>query len=279
MRFLLIAAAVGVAFGQTPTVEEIMSRVAENQNRALEQRKDFVYHQRQLLRMVRGNGKVAREEKREYTVTPKDTGVDKDLLHFEGKYEHKGEFVPYYRPGYEYKDMDIDGELIDDMSNDMTNDEKSRDGLGANLFPLTGGEQARYIFKLLKTETFQDRKVYRVAFEPKPEHKGLEEGSAFWKGEALIDAAEFQPVLVNTTMAPKIPAAVRVLLGTNLKGLGFSVSYKKFAEGVWFPVSYGGEFEVRAVFFYKRTISISMANDDFRRTDVNSKVAYSTEEK
>ena len=279
MRILLIAAAGAMAFGQTPPVQEIMARVAENQNRSLEQRKEFVYHQRQLLRMVRGNGKVAREEKREYTVTPKDSGVDKDLLHFEGKYEHKGKFVPYYRPGYEYKDMDIDGDLIDDMSNDMTNDDNSRDGIGANLFPLTGSQQAKYDFKLLKTELFHDREVYRVAFEPKPKQKGLEEGDAFWKGQALIDAAEYQPVLVNTTMAPKIPAAVRVLLGTNLKGLGFSVSYQKFAEGVWFPVSYGGEFEVRAVFFYKRTISISMANDDFRRTDVNSRVAYATEEK
>lgn len=280
MKILLAIAMMGAAWGQTPAVEAIMSRVAENQDRAHELRKDFVYHQRQLLRMVRGNGKTAREEHREYTVIPKDKGVQKDLTHFEGKYERKGQYIPYTEPGYEYKDMDIDGDLINDMSDDMTNDSDSRDGIGKGLFPLTGKEQKKYVFKLLKTETLRDRQVYRIAFEPKPKQKGVEEhDGAFWKGEALIDAEEFQPVQVFTKMAPKIPAAVKVLLGTDLKGLGFSVSYQKFGEGIWFPVSYGGEFEVRAVFFYKRKISVSMANSDFRRTDVNSRVAYATEEK
>jgi hypothetical protein len=41
----------------------------------------------------------------------------------------------------------------------------------------------------------------------------------------------------------------------------------------------GGEFEVRAVFFYKRTISVSMTNIDFRRFDVTTKVAYAIEDK
>ena len=73
--------------------------------------------------------------------------------------------------------------------------------------------------------------------------------------------------------------AVRILLGTNIRGLGFSVSYQKFADGVWFPVSYGGEFEVRAVFFYQRKISVAMTNSDFRRADVTSNIAYAIEDK
>ncbi len=81
-------------------------------------------------------------------------------------------------------------------------------------------------------------------------------------------------MLVTTNMALRIPLAVKIVLGTNITGLGFAVEYKKFADGVWFPVSYGGEFEVRAVFFYKRKISLAVANSDFRRTDVNSTVAY-----
>jgi len=100
-----------------------------------------------------------------------------------------------------------------------------------------------------------------------------------WKGEALIDAEEYQPVLVTSKLALQIPAAVKILLGTNIKGLGFSVAYKKFEDGVWFPVSYGGEFDVRAVFFYKRTISIAMTNSDFRRMDVTSNIAYSIDDK
>jgi hypothetical protein len=68
-----------------------------------------------------------------------------------------------------------------------------------------------------------------------------------------------------------------VLLGTNIKGLGFSVMYERFDEGVWFPVSYGGEFEIRAVFFYKRTIAVNLVNSRFRRANVTSNVTYVTE--
>jgi len=68
-------------------------------------------------------------------------------------------------------------------------------------------------------------------------------------------------------------------LGTDIRGLGFSVSYQKFADGVWFPVSYGGEFAVRALFFYKRRISVALTNSDFRRAGVTSNIAYATEEK
>ena len=84
---------------------------------------------------------------------------------------------------------------------------------------------------------------------------------------------------MHTKLAVKIPGAVKVLLGTDIKGLGFSVTYQKFEDGVWFPVSYGGEFEVRAVFFYKRTISVNMTNTDFHRTNVNSNVTYLANEK
>ena len=51
----------------------------------------------------------AREEHREYGMTPKVHGVAKELLYFEGKYESKGKYFAYDHPGYSYKDMDIDG--------------------------------------------------------------------------------------------------------------------------------------------------------------------------
>ena len=84
---------------------------------------------------------------------------------------------------------------------------------------------------------------------------------------------------MHSTLALKIPGAVKVLLGTDIKGLGFSVTYQKFEDGVWFPVSYGGEFEVRAVFFYKRTISVNVTNTEFHRTNVKSNVTYLANEK
>ena len=264
----------GAAMAQAPDVASIMARVGENQERASALRREFTFHQKQLLRMRRGGGKLAREETREYDVAPGAQHVEKTLVHFEGQYEAKGKYVPYDHPGYTYKEMDIDGELIDEMSNEMTGDQGSRDGIAPDLFPLTAGEQHKYRFKLLGTETVRGRQVYRVAFEPKPH---AEQDGTAWKGEALIDAAEYEPVSVHTKLAAKIPLAVKMLLGTDIKGLGFSVAYQKFDEGVWFPVSYGGEFEVRAVFFYKRTIAINMVNSDFRRTNVKSNVTYVTE--
>ncbi|HKA01004.1 MAG TPA: hypothetical protein VKE70_31040 [Candidatus Solibacter sp.] len=277
MKLLAIAAIwTAGAAAQSLTVGEIMERVAHNQTRSQEARREFTYHQNQLLRMTRSGGKLAREEKREYDVTPAAHGFHKELAHFEGKYESKGRYVSYDRPGYTYKEMDIDGELIHEMSEEMTNDKQSRDGLSRDLFPLTEREQHKYNFQLLRKEPFRGHEVYRVKFEPKP-HQEADE--AAWKGEALIDAAEFQPVFVQTSLAPKIPMAVKVLLGTNIHGLGFAVSYDKFEDGIWFPVSYGGEFEVRAVFFYKRKISVSMSNTDFRRTRVNSSVTYVSQDR
>jgi hypothetical protein len=273
----LIAIAILAASTVTAAdVAQIMARVAENQDRASGARREFTFRQKQLLRFNRGSGKIAREERREYNVTPNERNIDKELVRFEGRYEFKGKYIPYDRPGYTYKEMDIDGELIDELSNEMTDERQSRDGIAVDLFPLTSGQQRRYDFKLLGTETFRGRPVFRVSFAPKPKQDFDE---AAWKGEALIDVEEHQPVSVHTKLAFKIPLAVKTLLGTDIKGLGFNVTYQKFDEGVWFPVSYGGEFEVRAVFFYKRTIAINMSNSEFRRTNVTSSVAYSAEAK
>jgi hypothetical protein len=272
----IFSALAAAAAAQTPDVRTIMENVGRNQEQAAAQRQEFTFHQKQLLRLNRGNGKVAREERREYEVAPDSHGVGKELLRLEGRYEYKGKYISYDRPGYKYKGMDVDGDLIRDLSEEMTNDKCSRDGIGIDLFPLTADEQRKYNFKLLAAEQYRGRDVYRVSFEPKP-HQDFDD--APWKGEALIDAAEFQPVSVHSKLAVKIPRAVKILLGTDIKGLGFSVTYRKFEDGVWFPVSYGGEFEVRAVFFYKRTISVNMTNTEFHRTNVNSNVTYLANEK
>jgi hypothetical protein len=142
------------------------------------------------------------------------------------------------------------------------------------MFPLTAKEQAKYIFNLEGQEVYRGRQIYRVSFRPKPHVEDAE-----WKGEALIDAAECQPVMVTTKFAIRIPMAVKVLLGTDIKGLGFTVTYEKFDDGLWFPVSYGGEFHIRAVFFYARNMSISMVNSGFTRAKVSTKIAYDMSEK
>jgi hypothetical protein len=139
-------------------------------------------------------------------------------------------------------------------------EDHSKDGFAKGLFPLTSRQQSRYLFRLEGRQKMNGRDVYRVSFRPKDKNE------FDWKGEAFIDTQEFQPVVVYTEMSRKIPIGVRVLLGTNLPGLGFSVTYARQPDGVWFPVSFGTEFRMRVLFLIARDISMSLENTHFEKT-------------
>ncbi len=268
-------AGAGLAHPQTSIpVEQIMQRVADNQDRARELRSAFVYNQNLLIRFFRGNGKLAREEIREFTVTPGPKDTVKTLRRFQGRYEKDGAYVEYAEPGYRYKDMDLDGELITAFADDLTSDRESRDGIEVDLFPLTTKAQAGYRFRLEGREEYRGKEVFLLSFEPADDKRDSRE--RIWSGLILVDANEFQPVMVTTRLARKIPMLVRTALGTNLKGLGFKITYDRFDEGLWFPVTYGGEFELKAVFFYKRKMAIALRNHDFQHARVDTRVTYGT---
>jgi len=267
LSLLLILAATAAA-ADIPTIDELMRRVAENQEKSSELRKTVVYRQKSFVRLLRTNGKMSREEKREYTVLPSEKGFEKKLEHFEGRYERGGKVLTYDKPNFQYKDTDIDGDLIEDFSGDLMNDKQSRDGISRNLFPLTRDEQRHYTFRLAGTRKVGAVEALRVTFEPIKQ----EGDERCWRGEALIHPDEFQPMAVTTELSFHIPAAVRLLLGINIKQLGFNVTYKKVDEGLWFPASYGSEFYLKVLFGYKRNITMSMVNEDFRRTEVTSRV-------
>lgn len=254
-----------LAAGQTPrSAEEIMARVAANQDRAQKLRGEYIYQQHIRIVTRRTNGKPAREETTDYLVTPTPNGTKKELKHIEGRYWRKGKYLEFHREPVPEPDS-LDGELIHDFRDDLANDQ-SKDGLGRNLFPLTSEEQKKYRFVLAGEETFRGREVLRVKFRP------ADKDNFTWAGEALIDAEEFQPVTVFTHLSRKIPFFVRTMLGTNLPGIGFNVEYRRFDEGVWFPVSFGTEFRLRAVFFINRDITISLENSAFERAHVESKI-------
>ena len=88
------------------------------------------------------------------------------------------------------------------------------------------------IFHLDGVESYQGREVYRVTFEPTGSWEG---GGTPWKGEALIDTEQLQPLLVTTQLAHGIPVWVRVVFGTNVHNVGFKVTYQEVDDGVWFP--------------------------------------------
>ncbi len=259
------------AMAQAPDVRDIMARVARNQAASIEARKGFVYDEEEHVRLHRGNGKPAREEMRLYTVMPQQKDRSRELVKLEGSYSDGAKSGTYSNASFERKGLDIDAALVEAFFEDDPGD--SVDGIPKDLFPLTEEEQAKYDYKLDGIESYHGRQACRISFQPK---KGIAKNADHgeWKGEALIDAAAFQPLMVSTDLAWKVPLAVRTMLGTNLRGVGFSVTYQPFDGGVWFPVSYGGELEVRAVFFYKRTISVEMTAKNFRHADVKSSIAF-----
>ena len=263
---LLLPSCHAVSVAQQPplTADQIMARVAANQDRALQQRAEYVYEQHIRIATRKTNGKLMREETTDYLVTPTPDGTKKELKQMVGRAWHKNGYIEFDREPVPDRDS-LDGDLVRDFRDDLAND-RSKDGLGRDLFPLTTEEQKRYRFELAGEDTVQGRHVYRIRFAPRDQHE------LAWAGEALVDAREFQPLRVYTKLARKLPLFIRTVLGTSLPGIGFNVQYRRFDEGVWFPVSFGTEFRLRAVFFIKRDITISLQNSAFEHAQVKSRV-------
>ena len=307
---LLLAAAIAVFAGSTMqaqtaalatrNADEIMAKVAANQDRTEAARTHYIYQQHIRIASRKPGGKVMCEEVTDSRVSPRATGSYQELLTLDGRCWRKGHYVHYTtlqeqgtsgpkekEAKTEKEDLDgLDIDLVENLRKNLTNDGsegmketgqdnaghgvhvhvdvadegQSKDGLAKGLFPLTTKQQAKYLFKLEGQQAMNGREVYRVSFRPK------DKNDFDWKGEAFIDGHEFEPVVVYTEMSRKIPLAVRTLLGTNLPGLGFSVTYDREPDGVWFPVSFGTEFRMRVLFFIARDISMSLANTHFEKT-------------
>lgn len=271
LRFLMPVVLAGAASAQSAqpeppkealTADAIMARVAANQDRSEELRKEYVYCQHTHILTHKPKGRLLREETADYDVLPTPEGTQKNLKLITGRYWNKGKYETFQGepvPGT----GTLDGGLIQGFRGDLAND-KSKDGLAKHLFPLTTEEQKDYEFTLLGEQVQDGRKVFHIAFRPK------DKNDIAWAGEAYIDAEEFQPVRVFTKLSRRIPLAVRTLLGTDLPGVGFNVVYKRQEEGVWFPSTFGTEFRIRALFFINRDVSIDLANSAFERTHVKS---------
>jgi hypothetical protein len=158
----------------------------------------------------------------------------------------------------------IDADLTHDIMHDDERD--SRDGVFSHLFPLTSKNQKEYAFRLVGEETYQGREAYHLAFDPQDKH------DVNWSGEAYIDKAEFEPIHVFTKLKRKLPIVVRGVLGVDLPGVGFNVQYVRLEEGVWFPETFGSEFELHLFQVWSRSIAISLKNYDFEKTHVETKI-------
>lgn len=253
---------------QPPSAAEIMRKVADNQDREQKARASFVYQQNIHVDTRRTSGKLAREERATLVVTPTPKGVEKKRQSITGRYWYKGRYVDFTGEPIPHSDT-LDGQLVSNFRDDLTND-STKDGLAKDLFPLTSDEQKDLKFELAGEQTVAGRKAWRIRFGPADKHE------ITWAGEALIDQEEFQPVSVYTRLSRRIPFFVRTMLGTDLPGLGFSVQYARVEKDIWFPVSFGTEFRLRAVFFINRDISVSLENKNFKRATVRSGIHYET---
>jgi hypothetical protein len=275
--FLVLTAAVSFAQSAPPeqskepeqsttplTADEIMARVAANQDRSEELRKQYVYVQHTHILARKPKGRLLREEMADYDVVPTADGTQKELKLITGRYWSKGKYESFEGEPIP-ESGSLDGGLINGFREDLLN-EKSKDGLGKDLFPLTTEGQKDYEFKLLGQEMQAGRSVYHIGFRPK------DKNDISWAGEAYIDAAEFQPVRVFTKLSRRIPFAVRTFLGTDLPGIGFNVVYKRQEDGVWFPSTFGTEFRIHVLFFINREMTVSLENKDFQHTHVESKM-------
>lgn len=279
-----------------------MTRVAINQDAAESDRAHYVYVQHAKMADRRGNV-IMCEEITDYRFTPSTDGSKEDLLKVDGRYLKNHKYLTYTallprdedkpkdadkdkssekpkvkdKEKKDKKDKDkdpvfdpnsdetIDRDLVENIRWNLIND-KSKDGINAHLFPLTSKSQADYTFRMIGREHMNSREVFHISFRPK------NKDDFGWSGDAWIDTTAFQPVLVTTGMARKIPFAVRTLLGTNFPGLGFTVTYAPQPDGVWFPVTFSTEFKIHVLYFFHREVFLNAENRDFEKTHVTSRI-------
>ena len=293
---ILLAASVAAAQTPEPSVqaeplkaEEIMAGVAANQVRSEALRNDYVYNQHIHIATHKPQTRMMREENADYEVSTLPTipvRIQKRLKLLTGRYWKKDKYIDFQGdPGKGKSKTEGDSDLIQDLQRyepaplsgssdeDLIRylrgyllDDKSKDGLGRALFPLTYEQQQNFIFTLLGREVAEGRDCYHIAFSPR-------DGAALtWTGEAFIDAAEFQPVRVFTKMSQRVPFLVRTMW-FDFPGLGFNVVYQRQPDGVWFPWIFGTEFRMHAgpILFFNRDVSISVENSDFEHVRAETK--------
>ena len=276
-----------------------MNRVAINQDAAEAERAHYVYVQHAKMASRRGNT-VMCDEITDYRFTPSVDGSQEELLKVDGRFLKQHKYVSYSallprdedkpkdadndkdkaeKKEKKEKDKDKDKDPVFDPNSNETIDrdivenirwnlihDKSKDGYNAHLFPLTSKDQLDYSFRMIGQERLNDRDVYHITFRPK------KKDDFGWSGDAYIDTTAYEPVLVTTGMARKIPFVVRTLLGTNVPGLGFSITYAPQPDGVWFPITFSTEFKIHVLYFFHREVILNAQNRDFEKTHVTSRI-------
>jgi hypothetical protein len=303
LALILCAAASAQQPATALTAEQIMARVAANQDRSNAARRHFVYLQHARVFSRKGKTMMCDEET-DTRVAPDEKGQTQTLLHLDGHVRTKhgqviaydalpldtaqaaaaraaatgkqsddndGEYVRDREHGHQLVSVpDTDIDLVENMRTNFTHDKKAKDGIEQGLFPLTTEQQKDMVFELRGREPRNGHDCYHIYFRPR------DKDDFGWKGDAWIDATAFEPVLIRTAMARGIPLGVKLLLGTNVPGLGFAVTYAPqpaaAEDAVWFPQTLSSEFKIDVLYFFHRTIVVSVEDRDFEQTHVRTTI-------
>ncbi|MFC6645026.1 hypothetical protein ACFQBQ_05345 [Granulicella cerasi] len=278
------------------TADEIMHRVAVNQDAAQTARTHFVYTQHTLARSLKGKS-VRCEEITDYRITPGTKGSDRQLLALNGRVLYKGKYISYdslkgpagieppkddgkddesLRGAREAmkkadEDTDTDRSLVENMRDNFTGKKESKDGITPELFPLASKQQKQLRFRLIGREQRNGHDTFHLTFEP------ADKEDYGWKGDAWIDATAFQPVVLRTELSRKLPFAIRGIMGIDIPGLGFTITYAPQPsatdpKAVWFPETFGTEFRIKIFHFFNRQIVLSTTNRNFAMTHTGARI-------
>jgi hypothetical protein len=99
-------------------------------------------------------------------VIPFATGTEKKLVSFQGEYRKGKQSVTYQEPVRNDQDAGIDGELLQELTEELVNAKTARDGIPHNLSPLRSADLPAYKFTMKGELQYQGRRTYRIAFEP-----------------------------------------------------------------------------------------------------------------
>ena len=242
-----------------PSTGETHEQLLKVDGRMLKNKKYVSYDK--LLPSDENKPKIAESDQKEKDAKAADPDKSKEQKR-DRKKDKKKDKDPVFDPD---SDETIDRDLVENMRKNLIHD-KSKDGINARLFPLTSKNQVDYTFRMIGRERLNGRDVFHITFRPR------KKDDFGWSGEAYVDTTAYQPVLVTTAMARKIPFAVRTLLGTNVPGLGFTVTYAPQADGIWFPVTFSTEFKIHVLYFFHRQIFLNAENREFEKTHVTSRI-------
>jgi hypothetical protein len=114
------------------------------------------------------------------------------------------------------------------LVDELVNARDTRDGIPRELFPLRGEDLGYYKFSL-KGETYMGgRRTYDILFEPVDTkdlciHVGTDDKSPChqWKGEAWMDAEDYQPSRIETQLAKGVPWGYKRTITLSMESTDF----------------------------------------------------------